>query len=151
MGRSWWATLELYDTWLRGGVLEVEEMDEYFMEDGDSQGEAGRVTWLLHLVLPPCFCREDTPRIDASRPAADQAAGFTALGWVSPPRTAELMRLMVKYVEGEAAYYGRLGGEGHCDEDLGGGDGYWAIGDDEADDREDIFEATDVALSGEEA
>ena len=42
---------------------------------------------------------------------------------------------MVKYVEGQAAHYGRLGGEGHCDEDLGGGDGKWAIGDDEADDN----------------
>ena len=46
-----------------------------------------------------------------------------------------------------------MGGEGHCDEDLGGGDGDWAIGDDEADDREeeDTFEAADAALSGEEA
>jgi hypothetical protein len=46
---------------------------------------------------------------------------------------------------------GRLDGEGDCDEVLSGGDGDWAIGDDEADDREDIFEAADVALSGEEA
>ena len=104
MGRALWAILELYDKWLQGGGLEVDERDEYFIEDG----EAGRVTWLLSLVLPPYFAREDEPRVDASRPAADQAHGFVALGWNKPPRAGELLRRMVEYVEDSWRWYARV-------------------------------------------
>ena len=96
-GRRMYETLELYDRWLRETQLEVDEWDELHLDDGEAQGEAGRVTHLLWYFLTD---RLDEPRLDASRPAAAQQAEFARLGWdLSPPTAGQLMRLMVQSAE----------------------------------------------------
>ena len=94
-----WDTLVLYDKWLRGDALQVDDMDESFIEDGDPQGEAGRVTWLLNRVLPKYFYQPEGVSVDARLPAAGQLAAFTRYRWASPPSACKLMRRMVEYVE----------------------------------------------------
>ena len=96
-GRRMYETLGLYDRWLRGAALQVDEWDEGHLDDGEAQGEAGRVTHTLWYFLTD---RLDEPRLDASRPAAAQHAEFARLGWdSSPPKAGELMRLMVRSAE----------------------------------------------------
>ena len=96
-----WDTLVLYDKWLRGDALQVDDMDESFIEDGDPQGEAGRVTWLLNRVLPKYFYQPEGVSVDARLPAAGQLAAFTRYRWASPPSACKLMRRMVEYVESQ--------------------------------------------------
>ena len=101
-------------------------------------------------VLPPYFGREDEPRIDASRPAAEQMAGFAALGWGTPPRVGELMRRMVKYAEGEAAWYATVEGSAHNGKGAGDSDdeGGWPVDADDA--LHDLYGVAHAAELGEE-
>lgn len=108
LGRRQYETLELYDGWLRGDKLQVDESTfedavEYG-EEIDDRCQAARVTRLLNTVLPKFFVDiSDAQRFDARRPAATQHATFARHGWaVAPPTPGELMRRMVQ--KAEAAY-----------------------------------------------
>ena len=81
-------------------MLEGHWADEYpsqIMEDGFPHGDAGRVTWLLNLVLGEGLHLPNDMLIDASRPAAEQGAQFAQAGWQEPPTPLRLKREMLAY------------------------------------------------------
>ena len=86
----------------------------------------------------------------ASRPAADQASGFTTLGWDKPPRAGELLRRMVEYVEDSWRWYARVEGAARAGKGAGdGGDeGDWPI--DAEDALCDLYGVAHAAELGEE-
>jgi len=102
-----YGTLELYDTWLRGGTLTADEDDYRDPENKlfwDLRGDAGRVTYLLCRLLDVCLPSEpgrsfgeDCP--DASRSVAEQMELLARLGWKKVPSAPQLMRLMVRRAE----------------------------------------------------
>jgi len=104
-----YGTLELYDTWLRGGTLTADEDDYRDPENKlfwDLRGDAGRVTYLLCRLLDVCLPSEpgrsfgeDCP--DASRSVAEQMELLARLGWKKVPSAPQLMRLMVRRAEEE--------------------------------------------------
>ena len=158
LGRRQYETLELYDGWLRGDKLQV---DESTYEDAVDTGEeiddrcqAARVTRLLNTVLPKFFIIiSDAECFDARRPAAMQHATFARHGWATaPPKPGELMRRMVQ--RAEAAYRGARGlrpsydvDDYNPDVDLGDADGDdYHDGDD--DDAADEIGAAHAAASG---
>ena len=72
--RRQWQAVELYDEWLGGRELQVYEGDDGLIEDGEPEGEAGRVTWLINLVLANgAMLGYGDVGFDASRPAAAHA------------------------------------------------------------------------------
>ena len=89
--RAQFETLELYDQWVRGTVLQVDDFDfDLHLDDGEYRCPAGRVTWLLRLVSSDVWL-SDSEQLDARRPAAEQLATFEQLGFTSVPSPGRLL------------------------------------------------------------
>ena len=97
--------MELYDAWRRGAALRDgagESGDKWrFVDDEmDPQGDASRVTMMLHRHAPRGSCDSIAKRtaLIARRPLAEQLHKLSALGWgTAPPTAQEIVRRMVAY------------------------------------------------------